>query len=267
MSLFVYAPTIRKGTNELMEALEAKRLTRFDGMRFVIKGRPVSFDDEEDVIICWGGCVPQIGKMRIFNKSLHFSNPIQMNKNLLSIKPMPKGWTVSELVPSTAVLTPGDTDYYISDANYGNIVPQRDFPGYAQPYYSLKHEYQLVMMGDTVAQASKKVATLKTYNPDHTRYDPKVHAHRFYKTEETGWKWDVVTNASVPNLCKVAANIMKQTELDFAVLSVGCPDLDGYNSGYGYNMLRKIELAPELDTVKTVENMVSIIKTWIAGGK
>lgn len=269
MALFVYAPTIRKGTNELMEALDAKRLTRFDGMRFVNKGHPIDFDQKEDVVICWGACVPPIGKMRIFNKSLHFSTALQANKSLQNTRFSARGWMLGDLHPASSNVTipTSGGEYYVNDYNLGNVVPQRDYPGHVQTYYTMKHEYELVMLGTTPMQATQKTTSRKIHNPDYT-YDPATMAHKWYRSEATGWKPTALDLKKIPTVSGIIARFMAKTELDFAVVSVGCSEPDGYNGGgYNYNIIRKLDLAPTLDTPETVDGMVSIIKTWMAGGK
>lgn len=78
MSLFVYAPTIYPGTRELLDALQAKRLVKHDGMRFLHKGVPISFDSK-DAIVCWGKQVPQVNGVRCLNASYVYPDALTIN--------------------------------------------------------------------------------------------------------------------------------------------------------------------------------------------
>lgn len=269
MALYVYAPVLNDDAAQLLEALDAKRLRRFDGMRFVNKGMPILFDEKEDTIVCWGAHVPPIGKLRIFNKSLEFANRLILNTNLRKIPFKKAGWHLAEMNPCPNARE-REGHYYASDPEWGNVVSQPDFPGYAQPLYTGKVEYHVTMLGTEAGTASEKVPTLKQYNPDFTTYNPEKHAHKWYRTPKTGWKSSKIEPNSIPTVCSVAKGLMEATELDFAVIHFLCTNTDAYNpGGFGSSIVRKIDTAPALDTPDKLAFVVSAIKTWIVnnGGK
>lgn len=73
MSLFVYAPKLYPGTRELLDALQAKRLVKHDGMRFLHKGVPIEFGPQ-DTIVCWGAHIPAVGKIPCLNSSYTYAS-------------------------------------------------------------------------------------------------------------------------------------------------------------------------------------------------
>lgn len=265
--LYVYAPVIQEGTKELIEALGARRLTRFDGMRFVNKGQPIAFDEKEDTIVCWGSYVPQIGKLRIFNKSLLFPNKHKLNENIGKVVPRSNTYRPGTIIPWTGTLLAGQ--YYGNDPDYSYVVPQEDFPGYAQPFYSGKHEYTATVIGGAVQKVSTKAAERKICNSELYTYDSSKHAHAWYRKKEHGWKIEPVNLIHCPNIVAHATKLAAALEFDFVIIGYMCPAIDGYSDGYGHNVVRKIDPSPLLTNPEQLAFMVSTIKTWITnnGGK
>jgi hypothetical protein len=73
VSLFIYAPTLQTGTRELINTLEARRLVKHDGMRFLHKGKPLDFGPK-DAIVCFGSHVPAIPNVATLNASYEYPN-------------------------------------------------------------------------------------------------------------------------------------------------------------------------------------------------
>lgn len=66
MSIYVYCGRKSTGALELVNALGAKRLRKFDGLHFRDKTRRHNLKDG-DVVICWGESVPEFDGVRVLN--------------------------------------------------------------------------------------------------------------------------------------------------------------------------------------------------------
>lgn len=259
MNLFVYAPEIKKGTMELIEALGAKRLNRFDGMRFTNKGKPTQFDPQ-DAIICWGACVPPIPGIKVFNSNLLYPNEKQLNMNLRGLRPyLPKGWTAYDLVPITEGASKAD-EYYYYDGNYGAVVLSKDYKGYCSIFSSKPADYRFTVFANKIIKAEVKIPTKLLYDPNkHTNYNPTKLAHYWYRTLETNWVYRDITETNV----EYAENA--KTIIDGLGLNFGIIYISGSSIGIRDTLtpiVRKIKLAPELDK-DNVNQYTTLLKTWL----
>lgn len=261
MATYIYAPKMQAGVPELLSALDAKRLTRFDGMRFTSKGVPLEFNEAEDAIICWGGHVPPIGKLPIFNSSLQFVNQLQLNCHLEKVPFKARMWQPAVMIRSNVSNLPGNE--YASDPDYGNVVLQPDFPGYVQPFYTMKYEYRALVISGEVKAVTVKTATKKVHTLDYGVYNPDVYSHAYYRTEAFGWVEKPVKLAHVPTVTSIAQKFVTAAELDFAIVYLGCNEIDGYNSGYSNNIIRKVVTAPTLESEDAISAAVTMLTDWL----
>lgn len=257
MSLFVYAPTIKPGTRELIEALGAKRLVRFDGMNFVHKGTPLKFDEAEDTIICWGGNVPPIGKLRIFNDSLYFSSHLQTNRALghMRIGHVVPNWRYCPIVEYRGK----KEGLLIRDPNNGYVIPFENSPTLGQVFASNSHEYKVIMFGDDIINVQVKKPLYKLHNMN-TIFVPGVTSNKNVRSKEGGWEW-APHKGKLVNIPNHLQTIRKQLELDFFIAYVitSNPDAGGLDD---YTYLRKINLSPNLDA-DGVQMYLNLIQKWI----
>lgn len=122
MSLYIYAPRIIPGTRELIDALQAKRLVKHDGMRFLYKGVPLEFGPS-DAIVCWGAHVPPITNVPCLNTSYNYSNLASLNVRGLPFLAS-RGYAV--FVPSE--LTSKEyVDSLSTDGSWPNKTPASGF--------------------------------------------------------------------------------------------------------------------------------------------
>src|SRR5688572_14103869 len=63
---YVYCPRRSNGAFELVKALGAHRLRKFDGIDFWDKQKRYELK-EGDIVICWGASVPEIEGVRVLN--------------------------------------------------------------------------------------------------------------------------------------------------------------------------------------------------------
>src|SRR5688572_33445485 len=78
MGLYVYAPKLTTGVEELIGILQAKRLVRHDGMHFLYRGTPIEFAPT-DAIVCWGAHIPPIQNVPVLNANVEYPTLLQLN--------------------------------------------------------------------------------------------------------------------------------------------------------------------------------------------
>lgn len=250
MSLFVYAPVIKEGTRELIEALGAKRLSRFDGLNFIHKGTPLAFNEKKDTIVCWGASVPPTGKLRIFNNHLTFSSHIQMNTAIGNMVPPEAGWRFIPMLDSPVRMQPGQL---YAKAQLGmHVMPFEGSARLSQQLQRSSQEYRISYFGGTVVKAEKKYPIFnKIYDPiSGIKYEPDSMSHRFIRSKAAGWEWRECKE-TLDNIPKVVSSLQKKLGLDFFVVSILASAKDGNinkNAMIGgvYNFIRKITTAPKL---------------------
>jgi hypothetical protein len=258
LALFVYAPVIKTGTRELIEALGAKRLVRFDGLNFVHKGTPLKFDEKNDTIICWGACVPPLGKLRIFNNNLRFSSHEQMHAAIAHIPCATPAWRFCATFPYTGKSIDGEP--YVQDRHYGSVMPFNGSPTKGQTVVPSKQEYRLTIFDDEVIKTEKKYPLLKVHNQNFGPYVQGEMSHRFIRSKECGWEWRTCKE-KLENIPKALKEIKAQLGFDFFIASILTPSNDCINAN-SYSYLRRIDLVPELDA-DGVQVFLNLIQKWI----
>lgn len=76
MVMYVYCPRKSNGALELVKALGAVRLRKFDGINFWDKKKKV-FPKADDSIICWGATVPDLVGIRVLNSAPEPANKLK----------------------------------------------------------------------------------------------------------------------------------------------------------------------------------------------
>jgi hypothetical protein len=81
VSIYIYCPRKSEGAFELVKALDAQRLRRFDGLNFWDK-KARFHPAKGDVIVCWGASVPEMEGLRVLNSMNEPMNKYEELKNL-----------------------------------------------------------------------------------------------------------------------------------------------------------------------------------------
>lgn len=156
MSIYVYAPTLYPGTRELIEALQAKRLVKHDGMNFLHKGRPMQFSNQ-DAIVNWGHHVPPIAGVPCLNANYKYPNLLAVNTtgirdlinlghNAFTMRKIPKEEQARSLVGI-------DYETWWPKGKYRNIyvgIPELD--GYGIEYYAFTHAVKVPVFCDKIPE-------------------------------------------------------------------------------------------------------------------
>lgn len=250
--VYVYAPEIKEGTRELISTLGAKRLAHFDGLSFVSKGRPLTFE-LNDVIICWGYSVPPISGVRMLNSSLTFNTPISMITQLVKLSSSMIQSVYYAVTSEQANLAskPFVLGELIRGASSHKVVRLKDFPTYTSQYVELKAEYEVHIFDGKVIRFAKRVPN-----------SAGDEAHGWYRSRKTGWELDFRAKP-VAAIVNTAQAVMNKAELEFGVVHIGTHREAQDELGLGaLYVVRKIETAPDLD-VEGLDIYSKALINWI----
>lgn len=143
MSIYVYAPRLYPGTRELIAALNAKRLVKHDGMRFLNKGVPVEFGNK-DAIVCWGKHAPAVPGVPCLNASNSYPSMLDVNFRGLN-KLRQTGfyawpWEETSRKRWQDALPPAG-EWWSNKRAPNNLVAAPEFEGYVQTYHKFGKLY------------------------------------------------------------------------------------------------------------------------------
>jgi len=235
MSVFVFAPILYKGTRELIEALDAKRLVNFDGMHFRHKGKLIEFD-KNDTIISWGRCLPKLENVNVINNSCEFITP--------TIASAYKQWTNKfyNILRNSGIhlLFPTYSNIEIGDA--AGYWKTSDFPGYATSFVAFGEEYDFHFAGKTLL----RVGTKRNVRPIATSIDvfnkaPELWAHPSIKSNANGWERVYAPKTTAKEFLSVAIEVRDALNIDFCSIHIA------YSKPRTLSLFRKVELPTDLD--------------------
>lgn len=250
--IYIYDPLQSTTGLALVAAVKGKLLRFHDGLNFVSKGKPISFQ-KDDLIICWGRHVPQVAGVSMLNSNLEHVTQLQVNRHLINVvhnivaTPMQKEgiFTKSPLVATRLLRYPNITIYHddlltLRDGNLGKLTygPYKEFPGWgSERVYSFSDSYKLYLFNGKCVYSEKWLAVKRRNRTD-----------KLYVYEPVA--------AVLPELAEPFKKIMLGLKLDFGVITVGV---------YKNNIIiRKVITAPELST-DTIQMYADLFKGYAKG--
>jgi hypothetical protein len=237
MALYVYAPVKYEGTLELVKALGATRLLRYDGLDFWDKKTRMVFNPE-DIIFCWGYCIAPRRDATVINGSYYFNrlNDATVFNTFYKL--------VITSYGTLGIINPQFKLSLVSNSfNKGYYIDCKDYPGYASSNMLLGDEYRFDIVNQTVINAEKKVATrvvpktAKLWESDKDNL-----AHPFIKSKVNGWEWQSTSDGNLQQ--QQALKIVNRLKLFCATVYI-CRTAKTYDD-YIMDILRKVELARDL---------------------
>lgn len=255
MSLYVYCPRPSNGALELVRALGAQRLRRFDGMDFWDKRRRFKLSPG-DSLVCWGTCIPEIDGVKVLNSAQNHIDKM------------------AELQKLAQAGIPTITLYAKADKDYGKILLPRkahhsggkdllltpDFPDYFVQKEDFSEEYRVHSFNGKSIRAGIKVHrdgfTLvgkeADWKPDSNLIHPWV------RSFDGGWRVKYDDFQSNPKLRKIAALAVKAMGLTFGAVDIAQRRVDGI-----YKVL-EVNRAPGIEG-NSIGAYVRSINKWIGG--
>jgi len=234
MNIYFYAPTLVEGTRELMTALDAKRLVRYDGMTFRSKGKPVTLA-KGDVVVCWGAHVPEIAGIKVINASDKFTTELSINKELVAFPFLvPNSYGV-EYSYNPVFCNMQDRTKLYKDKNIGSVYLTK-YPGYVTAYIAMDKDYRIFIANGIFVKTQVRTGN-KTYKTTFEDIDP-LKIYNF-------------TTAAREFTCKFG--------LDFCAV-----DVASFRNSYGPVIaVRKVVSAPKLPDAATVQLYKDALLTCI----
>lgn len=263
MGLYIYAPATFPGTQELIDALKAKRLRRFDGMHFWHKNTRLTFT-KNDAIVCWGQCLPLMEPQRMLNSSDRVSTVVSLSPCLGRLLDL----GIDMILPLTGTKKTASTVSHPLDTiltsleKKNSVMISPDFPGPRRRWVHIRRmetEYELHVFGSKLIYARVKVPVLPVASSEKDWVlGNHVSAHPWYKSTITGWK---STPCNLENIDLIqsgaerfAIDIVKYLNLTFGVVYLG-------RSTRSW-VIRKVSITPELDD-NAVKAYAEQITEWL----
>lgn len=245
----------------LAEALDAKRLRKFDGLDFWKAGRrknPV----EGDVILCWGGYIPEMEGVRVLNAGSpmnRYAEYVALSKSMVN--------TIPKLKPVDF-----GRKYDLKRTLKGScvrelLVPPSDYC-YTMMRMIFTHEYRVhafegrgIRSGEKVIRDGFSIAASDDqWESNLIAGGPNLLAHPWIRTWNTGWRVKYEgfkTNARLRNTALAA---VKALELTFGAVDIG------YNVADERYYVIKVNRAPILDEI-SLRSYVRAIQRWVKNEK
>ena len=244
MSLYVYCPRRSHGALELVTALDAHRLRRFDGVDFWSKQRRHVLKDG-DAVICWGASIPDIEGVHVLNALDQpltvFTAWLQLkNVGISTFNVLKQRRLASSLVPRVQEL--------FSAVDTGYCIQREEFVS----------EYRIHSFNNRSIRAGIKVPRQGFTVCDEAEWRPDAClAHPWIRSFVGGWdvNYDGVT--STPDLRRLAHKAVNALGLTFGAVDIGLRIT-------GRMSVLEVDRAPRLDG-KTVMSYVRAITRWVKG--
>ena len=217
MSLFFYAPKRALGTNELIQALGATRLSRFDGEDFWLKNQRFVPNDG-DILVCWGTSFPEIEGLRVLNAHDLPLTPAFVNNRFLMVG-------VPTLTLWNNAAGPGKVGYMprTLDSKGGSDFLNTVFAANHVSYWSYKeafdHEYRIHSFNQKSIRAGIKVHRDGFVSANNNWKPDSNIAHPWVRTWETGWRIQDFT--STKEMRTLAHMAIRALDLTFGVVDIG----------------------------------------------
>ena len=253
--LYVYCPRKSNGAFELVKALDAQRLRKFDGIDFWDRHRRHKLNDG-DVVVCWGASVPDIEGVRVLNSAgMEGVNTVYTDNDRLGRNNIPTVAIYPSNYPRHSSLL-----YRLYDSHSGSDLLQKvTKPDYQVQKELLKEEYRIHSFDGRSIRAGIKVpregytACLEAdWRPDAGLVHPWV------RTFDAGWTVNY-TFQSTPELRNLAHKSVKALGLTFGAVDIG-------RRQDGYLKVLSVKRAPSIEG-GAVTAYVRAVTRWIAEDK
>lgn len=252
MSTYVFCPRKSEGAFELVKALGAVRLRRFDGMDFWDKNRRFKLSPE-DAIICWGANCPDLDGVRVLNGSSGLVNKYEEIMTLSRAG-----------VPTIGIFpkNPGRPGWYARTENH--IGGSDLLSGLVQGDYWVQrdtfvNEYRIHSFAGRSLRAGRKVIR-EGFRPmpESQAWRPDAHmAHPWIKSFDGGWRIRYDGFQSTAAMRSVAHMAVKALGLTFGAVDIG-------EKEDGTFRVFEVNRAPGIEG-NTIASYAEAIGLWLKG--
>lgn len=260
MSVYVYCPRKSQGALELVHALNASRLRKFDGLRFWDKKR--RFEPKQgDTVICWGALFPdELEGVKILNGSTGPTSKYQELRKLRNYVPCVNAYAITDFnrgdLPTRAqgylwrkndhvggydLLTiPAVPDYIVSKEKFLNEYRIHSFDG-----RSIRAGQKIIREGFTEIKSESE------WRPNARM------AHPWIRSFDAGWRVNYDGFKSNSNMRNLAHQAVKVLGLTFGAVDIA------QTSDGSYKVL-EVNRAPGIEG-NTIGAYARAINRWMQG--
>lgn len=259
MALYIYCPRRSTGALELVHALSATRLRRFDGMSFWDKKRKVPLKSG-DVLVAWGAHIPELdGGVRVLNSSDRMGKYQELQKISGSIGHTCTTLTTEQfrsLNPAKRALYLGRLSSHIGGNDL--LAPPRAPDFYVQKDTFTK-EYRIHSFGGKSIRAGEKVVRdgfrLCT---DVNEWRPNAGlAHPWIRSFDGGWRVRYDAFQSTSAMRQLAHAAVNALSLTFGAVDMGL-------RADGTLIIFEVNRAPGIEGA-SIASYARAITRWIEG--
>jgi len=258
MSVYFYCLQKSPGVTELIEALGATRLRRFDGLDFWDKHRRVELK-ENDSIVCWSTGLPELEGIKVLNPTRRKLTKYEELYNLAI-----NGIVVVRIYSSPLHGIPGILARSNHHKGADDLLNPPKNPDYWTTKEDISGEYRLHSFGGRSIKAGvKKVREGFTIAESEVAYkkgiaEGKLLAHPWIRSTKTGWFVDYENFTSTAKMKQIAHKSIEILGLTFGAVDIGERTADGTLFVMG------VSRAPEIEA-KSMGAYQRAITKWLEG--
>lgn len=244
MSLYVYCPRRSHGALELVTALDASRLRRFDGIDFWSKQRRHVLKDG-DVVVCWGASIPDIEGIHVLNALDQPSTAFTEWERLRNVG-IPTFYVLRQTRPASQFVPRVQELFRAVDPSY--CIQREEF---VSEYRMHSFDKRTIRAGIKTPRHGFTVCPEADWRPG------ACVAHPWIRSFAGGWDVNYDALTLPPDLRRLAHRAVNTLGLTFGAVDIGL-------QSDGRLMVLEVDRAPRLEG-KTLMSYVRAITRWAKG--
>lgn len=240
--LYIYCPKRNVGAFELVKALGASRLRKFDGLDFWDKRTRYALKDG-DTVVCWGGDLPEIDGVRVLNG---LDKPLRLLDEWQRLSDA--GLLIFGITRAKKLKLPLTTKVQgrLQETNPEYDIIQERFTA---EYRIHSFDKRSIRAGVKVIRDGFRICEENDWRPDSGL------AHPWIKSFVGGWRVNYDGFKSSPELRRIAHKAVSAVELTFGAVDVGM-------RSDGSLKVLEVDRAPRVEGI-TVQSYARAITRWV----
>ena len=247
--IYLYSNIPSNGAKDLVHAIGATRLRKFDGMDFWIKNKKIQLSPG-DAIICWGRLLPELDGIKILNPGKNLSKLDEMwalvNSGIPTI-------TIKDNATKPSEGFIARSKYHVGGNDLLNTPARPDFYAKKEP---LVKEYRIHSFNQRSIRAGVKQPR-DGFQVVGSEADFKLglDAHPWIRSYDGGWRINYDDFQSTKDLRELAHKAVKALKLNFGAVDIG-------ERADGTRLVLEVNKAPGLEG-GTLEAYKRAIEKWL----
>lgn len=255
MSTYIYCPRPSQGALELVGALGAQRLRRFDGLDFWKRKSRVSLE-AGDAIICWGAGLPEFEGVRVLNSGPKMTKLRELEL-LAPVVPVPTHYAISYAAQVKKYGQGTFLERVFNHSGGEDLLNPPPNPDYLVLKCSFVREYRLhVFGGRSIRAGQKQIREGFREVPEGEVWRPDVNlAHPWIRSFDAGWRVNYDGFLSTKKLRDLAKRSVEALNLTFGAVDIG-------ETATGALMVLEVNRAPGIEG-NSVTAYARTITKWL----